>query len=583
MQNRLKGVFMRHLKKTLPLIVSNYSGLFGIEVKIQGTKAYTDSKTIVIPRLNYDSDESVTLAFGYLAHESAHIRYTDFKLVAKAHKKDNIFFYIFNILEDSRVEKLIGKRFIGVYENLEKLHLNLLGDIKDFKDVLDRAQTGVLLFSFISLLCAHICQKFKVIEYLKISYKKLLYVIEKDLLDRIIDELKKLTQCKNTEDCFNLTDVIYTLIKDYDTIFSDSNNHNNDYEKDNEKDDADTQNKCNALCDDTNNSDRDKKIESKEKNKDLAHKNCKKNTTKSLDLDGVLKDIDNIYNETNAYSNIPDYLRPLSRLLSDSVDIDTTTRDDFGKVSGGLCSCGRDDFKDSVIKATSLQRNRLIRKIYSLKEDLSQRATQGRKLNVKKIPLMPFGYNKIFLKKDCKSCLDTCVQILVDVSGSMLCHDDGDKSRGELACQCALALALALEGVEDLDVGVTYYPGDDCEYETALKFNEKASVVASRFDQDPKGSTPLAQALWHAFELFIKQGHKRNIVIVITDGIPDSIKKTQDVLDILEANNIEVYGIGINVSPIEKIIKKSIVIEDGTFLLNTSFNLFLKLFDVKYY
>lgn len=560
---------MRNLKKTLPLIVSNYSGLFGIEVKIQGKKAYTDSKTIVIPRLNYDSDASVTLAFGYLAHESAHIRYTDFKLVAKAHKRDNIFFYIFNILEDSRVEKLIGRRFIGVYENLEKLHINLLGNIKDFKDILDRAETSVLFFAFISLLSTHVCQRFKVLEYLKVSYKKVLNVIDKDLVDILISEIKKLPTCKGTEDCFNLTDVIYTLIKEKSCDFLNCQN-------------TDTNDKC-ANLNDKNSSDDNKKAEFNDVNKDFNKKDRGAKRKENLDLDRVLKDIDNIYNDNNTFSNIPDYLRPLSRLLSDSVDIDTTTRDDFGKVSGGLCSCGRDDFKDSVIKATSLQRNRLIRKIYSLKEDLSKRATQGRKLNVKKIPLMPFGYNKIFLKKDIETSLDTCVQILVDVSGSMLCHDDGDKSRGDLACQCALALALALEGVEDLDVGVTYYPGDDCEYETALKFNEKASVVSARFDQDPKGSTPLAQALWHAFDLFIKQGRRRNIVIVITDGIPDSIKKTQDVLNILDNNNIEVYGIGINVSPIEKIIEKSIVIEDGTFLLNTSFNLFLKLFDIKYY
>lgn len=560
---------MRNLKKTLPLIVSNYSGLFGIEVKIQGTKAYTDSKTIVIPRLNYDSDASVTLAFGYLAHESAHIRYTDFKFVAKAHKIDNVFFYIFNILEDSRVEKLIGRRFIGVYENLEKLHINLLGNLKDFKDTLDRADTGVILFSFISLLSTHVCQRFKVLEYLKISYKKVLNIIDKALLDRVINEVKKLSTCKSTEDCFNLTDVIYTLIKEKSLDISNCQN-------------ADTNDKC-ANLNDKNRSDDNKKAEFKDVNKDFNKKEDVTKIKDYLDLEHVLKDIDNIYNDNNTFSNIPDYLRPLARLLSDSVDIDTTTRDDFGKVSGGLCVCGRDDFKDSVIKATSLQRNRLIRKIYSLKEDLSKRATQGRKLNVKKIPLMPFGYNKIFLKKDIETSLDTCVQILVDVSGSMLCHDDGDKSRGELACQCALALALALEGVEELDVGVTYYPGDNCEYETALKFNEKASVVAARFDQDPKGSTPLAQALWHAFDLFIKQGRKRNIVIVITDGIPDSIKKTQDVLNILDNNNIEVYGIGINVSPIENIIAKSIVIEDGTFLLNTSFNLFLKLFDIKYY
>ena len=116
-----------------------------------------------------------------------------------------------------------------------------------------------------------------------------------------------------------------------------------------------------------------------------------------------------------------------------------------------------------------------------------------------------------------------------------------------------------------------------------MSFKESASVVASRFDQKPRGSTPLAQALWHAMRLFDMQQRSRNIVIVITDGIPDSISRAQEALDALEKNNVEIYGIGINVNAIEDLIKKSVVIQKSSDLLETSFNLFLKLFDRKYY
>ena len=105
-----------HLTNALPIMVNNYSKMFGVSVRMQGTSAYTNGKTITIPRLDINNPAKARLAYGYLAHESAHVRYTDFKLIKQEFiKEDLLRFSLFNILEDSRIESLISRDYIGVY------------------------------------------------------------------------------------------------------------------------------------------------------------------------------------------------------------------------------------------------------------------------------------------------------------------------------------------------------------------------------------------------------------------------------------------------------------------------------------
>ena len=74
---------MNNLSNALPIMVNNYAKLFGVSVRIQGSTAYTNGKVITIPRLDIKNPIKARLAYGYLAHESAHIRYTDFSILKK--------------------------------------------------------------------------------------------------------------------------------------------------------------------------------------------------------------------------------------------------------------------------------------------------------------------------------------------------------------------------------------------------------------------------------------------------------------------------------------------------------------------
>ena len=89
------------LEKSLPIVAAAYGEQFGVKIVLSGKDAYTDGKTIVLPLLKSKSDLRVVL-FGYLAHESAHVRDSDFSTLDRCKNQSEKSFT--NIIEDIRIE-----------------------------------------------------------------------------------------------------------------------------------------------------------------------------------------------------------------------------------------------------------------------------------------------------------------------------------------------------------------------------------------------------------------------------------------------------------------------------------------------
>ena len=71
------------LRNALPIVAAALGRKFGVEVGVGGHDACTDGKRIQIPDVP-DDPASRDLAWGYLAHESAHVRNTDFAVYEQA-------------------------------------------------------------------------------------------------------------------------------------------------------------------------------------------------------------------------------------------------------------------------------------------------------------------------------------------------------------------------------------------------------------------------------------------------------------------------------------------------------------------
>ena len=105
----------------LPLLASVLGNTYGVHVRIGGSDACTDGNMIQLPSLPVDcGEELLLLVRGFIDHESAHIRYTDFKAFKEA-ALDAVTKNMFNAIEGWRVENRRAAVFPGCRHNFHEL------------------------------------------------------------------------------------------------------------------------------------------------------------------------------------------------------------------------------------------------------------------------------------------------------------------------------------------------------------------------------------------------------------------------------------------------------------------------------
>lgn len=544
---------MNSLSNALPIMVSNYSKLFGVTVRIQGTSAYTNGQVITIPRLDMSDPTKARLAYGYLAHEASHVRYTDFALIKNEKVGENLLLMsLLNILEDCRIEKLIAKEFIGVYENLLLLNDYYESEWVDYCKNVHNYDSISILLSFIQCYVQSHVQGF-VRSRPKAAF--LFYVLKtriqyKDLKE-IIRILKKSFTAQNTQQILDVCKEIYSLVVSLHFEF-------------------------------------------KEYISDPAF------IKKLGDLNESIQTVERMIKSKVARRNLPlikEYAKFRSMCQGDfnnatpnqggahiieenSSGTHSSSREDFGLFSDQDCPFGDPDFIKCADPSYGL-RMALRHKVLGYVRHYGRHTYTSNRIDPVKAQKVCLGEINIFKDKIVARDFSTSVHILVDVSSSMITTDGENNSRAFEACKTALMLSLALENIDGIKTLVTYFPGIRNEFEIALRANEKVSKVAPRFDQTPRGSTPLAQAFWYALGKVNALECQRNIVIVITDGMPDSISNTLQCIEYAQKHNIEVYGISIRSEMIKQVIDNAIILESASKLEEKTYELFSKLFDVR--
>lgn len=540
------------ITNALPIMVNNYSKMFGVSVRMQGTSAYTNGKVITIPRLDISDPSKARLAYGYLAHESAHVRYTDFKLIKNEFiKEDLLRFSLFNILEDSRIEALISREYIGVYENLSLLNDYYENDWLSFCQNLSKINVLNVVLSFIQAYSQVHCQHFfssrsravKLYSHLKTRMKE-------HILKKMAKLIRACSKAQSSKEVLEFVDEIYALLA------SDENEFKNDSLK------FTSEQKLS-----------DELQEYEEKHGKITDEHKRQFVRELLRLKLASKgDPDNVTPGKSA-----------SRIVEENGSgQSSSSREDLGLFNEKECQAGRSDYIRHIDSSYALRRA-LNMKVRSYVEAFGFTTDRGIRIAPLKAQKVCVGERNIFKDRITNSGFATSVHILVDVSSSMLTSDGLECTRCEEACKVALMICMALEGIDGVKTMATYFPGETSEYEIALRANEKVSRVASRFDQRPRGSTPLAQGLWYAFQKIEQLECRRNIILVITDGMPDSVNNVDTCFKYAKERKIEIYGLSIRSSIILKLFEKAQVLENASQLEKVSFALFSKLFDSREY
>lgn len=546
------------MNKSLMMQVHNYAKLWGVQVRVQGSLAFTDGTKITIPRFNTSDEHSCRLACAYLAHESGHIAYSDFNLLSQISKEERLLYTLLNIVEDSRIERLMSKKWIGVYENLLMLNRELSRIAVKNLDSLQGNTVNLIprMLQITSWLCQKYIQQYNTEIYMLKTLE--VYPCLQDFTDKLSELLMNAPMCNDTHEAYDLAKKINTLFKkEYST-----------------RKEKPQQIQRDLIVGGTDNTD-DEGTPISIDNKDSEDNEGKTRSTNNTDFNTGIE----AFNEWSIQKAIE---------TSVSKAPESSTRDDLGIISEcPRVEAGNVDWLKSTGLSVKINSLTLALHNYVKAKTLatSEQVDVGRSLNVKRAIRIPLGETNIWNKKTYDLDHNTSIHILVDTSSSMLSTaSDGNFpdyrfTRIDHAKICAYCIAKALEGVPNTESQVSFFPGGG-NYEVGICKQPWESVKSTMkyFDQKPMGSTPMAQAMAYALTKFKYSDKDRNILLIITDGMPDSIPNIKEQLEQCKHLGIELRVLSINCEIALKLFPNCVV-TDASVLLDNANKVIKQLFN----
>jgi len=537
---------IRHILRSLPLLAAVLGDAYGVEIVIGGETAHTDGKTIHLPTLPVDGDATMlALARGLLDHEAAHIRETDFE-VLQNWSSTPFAHHIWNSLEDWRVEKRLADLFPGCRQNFRWLIEHY------FAGTADRAEATTPALSIVNAILLMVrswdvpsiqVNRDAEIEEVNRAFPGLWPQIQVVLQ-------KSRTECRSTQDAIRLAEEIVAVVQEYssqrqchNTSAGDGlHDSTEDVEGQSELSMEDEQEKFQESADLSEGSGQadpeDVSVQAKGDRTGCATTCAQNSLTELLDA--------------SAPADWPMHLG--ERLIQSINDHPARPTDQGLAVARRGSKPGRAlgaSEREACRQASVALRTRLYRLIQSSRLVRSHPGWRG-KLDNKRLHGLAVGDSRVFLKLGEKTAINTAVHILLDSSGSMA------GAQLKLASQACYAVASALERIKGINVAVSTFPaGATNEGFTVAPLIEHGERVHANLDIQAEGCTPLAQALWWLMQCMVLLQEKRKIILILSDGEPDSIPAAQQVLKTTRDVGFEVYAVGIQSTAIVTLLPTS--------------------------
>jgi len=567
----------RTLHQAMPIVAAALGRRFGVQVIVGGADAQTDGKTIKVPALPADS-RLIPVAWGYLAHEAAHVRYTDFDVYASgAAQGDPLHGSIQNILEDVRIERALAGPYPGTRETLQAVcaHLSAEGGLN--APTAD-AHPARVLTSYLLLHLRHRVLGYEVLAgEAKQAEAVLRWVFPARTAHRLQGLLTSVGDLPDTAAAVDLARRIRALLEEERQAAENP-------QQSGAPDEPDPA----AAGDSTDSGDAPIQGDGHQpRGASGDHSDAADDANKGRDSKQPAPNDQPNAGQTTA-SNAPaptvetpddvgggvtaSHAEALTKALS-ATDADLPN-DLFGQVRDLLAAAGsgsspcvlpRPERFDgnpqagmqllaSVQQASRRLRARLHGLVQATRLDRPYARRSGPRLMPKRLYRAAVGDPRVFARKRERVAVNTAFHLLIDLSGSMgapvRLADGTVERRGQIAQASALALALALDGINGVSVAVTAFPGlsgDDDVVTRLVGHGERPRARAGAFKQHPRGTTPMAGALWFAAADLVARRESRRIALVLTDGKPDSHADTAEILRLCAASDLETVGVGIDV------------------------------------
>ena len=174
-----------------------------------------------------------------------------------------------------------------------------------------------------------------------------------------------------------------------------------------------------------------------------------------------------------------------------------------------------------------------------------QRNRKSGAINVHALPSA--GYNeKVFKRRHDVEGVDTCVAILLDVSGFLFCdgaydHSTGQNSRITTAVQTCIALLETLRRAQVATTVLTF--GTATAMQKPFEMSTAKAIEMLRCVNDG-GSTNDYFAVRYAHKLLLNRPEQRKVCFVLTDGDGD-VESCRDQVNVGERLGVTTIGLGI--------------------------------------
>tara|TARA_R110001606_G_scaffold58002_1_gene139324 strand:- start:397 stop:2046 length:1650 start_codon:yes stop_codon:yes gene_type:complete len=531
---------MNHpLKNALPIVAAAYGEKFGVKVLIQGQDAFTDGERIVIPTANPDDPHYQQIAWGYLAHEAAHIRHTNFDMVQKASSKP-IRRALLNIIEDVRIENELAKDYPGTRRSISQVIEYMVDTQQMCVPEQPEPASNLQAWLLFRLRCHFLGQKALTPLYQAVD-ERVRQLFPAAAMSRLSAMLTAVPSLASTCEVLKLVDAIVAMLEEESRPPQDESDGGDDIGQD--------------VSNDSNSSSDSQTPETgSSATGDAAETSDSDNSDQADNLRQAL--------EASAAQFEPDTFAQVAEVLSEQAE------GHQGVTPLSLPQAEQAMLGDEAILTLSASESAQIRArlrgmVQSSQDNRNHAKRHGLRVATHRLAASQAGESRLFIQRQPRIAPNAAVHLLVDISGSMgKPIGEGNRKYFHVANEAALALAMALEGIPGVVPAVSYFPGIHQEVSIALLPKQSVRHRAASFDQKPRGCTPMAQAMWFAANSLLAQKKKRKLMIVLTDGDPDDWAATHDIVDRCRRSGFELLGIGIQTRSVEKFFPQSIVIND---------------------